>query len=428
MGGKLNKKDIDVLNELIESGTIKKEWLDGKVESMKRKKEQEILDNHQYAVYEYSGYWYTTVPDKNKKNGRRKIKKKNKEDLDRAIIDYYSSQIDDHRLTVKEAFKKWNDERLAADFVKGSTYLRDQRFFEKYYDNWKDKKVDTLTREAWTAYLQDLLVQGITSKQWGGVRNITRGIINFCEDNHYVSFTADEVISHVRIYKNAFKTSVKDFEQEIYYPDELQILNEYCAKNPNPYTRCIRLSILIGTRIGECSSLRVEDVDLENLLITVRRTETRADKNGKPAETIRDGAKTETGIRTVSVPKSAKEFLKEIVEVAQRYDGGWLFPQEPGRWKKRYTGERIRSQQLRRRMKDICSEIGITYKPPHKIRKTYASILRENDVDEQTIIDQMGHTSISTTEQHYFRSRMRAAERSKQLGNIEELAELTKNV
>ncbi|MBQ8054063.1 MAG: tyrosine-type recombinase/integrase [Lachnospiraceae bacterium] len=117
---------------------------------------------------------------------------------------------------------------------------------------------------------------------------------------------------------------------------------------------------------------------------------------------------------------------KEIVEIAKRYDGGWLFPQEPGRWKTRYVGNRIRSQQLRRRMKEICEEIGITYKPPHKIRKTYASILRENNVDEQTILDQMGHTTISTTEQHYFRSRRRAAERSKQLGEIGELAALTK--
>lgn len=424
MHGKISDKELYILKELFENGTITEEWLSGKAEKMKKKKEKEVLENHPYSVYEYQGYWYTTVPDKTK--GRRKIKKKKKEDLERAILDYYMSEMEDQKMTIQEAFKRWNDARLAADYVKGSTYLRDQRYFEKYYDDWKDKKIEAISREMWTSYLQKILCGGVTAKQWGGVKNISRGIINFCEDSHLVTYTADDVIGHVRVYKNAFIIPAKDYEQEVYYSDELQALNDYCTKNSNPYTRCIRLSILIGSRIGECASLRVDDVDIDNMTITIRRTETRADENGKPAETIRDGAKTETGIRTVSVPKSAYNFLKEIVEIAKRYDGGWLFPQEPGRWKTRYVGNRIRSQQLRRRMKEICEEIGITYKPPHKIRKTYASILRENNVDEQTILDQMGHTTISTTEQHYFRSRRRAAERSKQLGEIGELAALTK--
>ena len=98
-----------------------------------------------------------------------------------------------------------------------------------------------------------------------------------------------------------------------------------------------------------------------------------------------------------------------------------MFKQHPGRFKERYVGERIRSRQLRRHLKAICEELGITYKPPHKLRKTYASILHEGEIDDQTIIDMMGHVNIGITEQYYLRSRKRASERSQILGQVAEL-------
>ena len=38
----------------------------------------------------------------------------------------------------------------------------------------------------------------------------------------------------------------------------------------------------------------------------------------------------------------------------------------------------------------------------HKIRKTYATKLINNNVDEKIIMRQMGHTDISTTKQYYY--------------------------
>ena len=44
-------------------------------------------------------------------------------------------------------------------------------------------------------------------------------------------------------------------------------------------------------------------------------------------------------------------------------------------------------------------------KSPHKIRKTYGSILLDNHIDNKLIIEQMGRTDIRCTEEHYHRNR-----------------------
>ena len=186
-------------------------------------------------------------------------------------------------------------------------------------------------------------------------------------------------------------------------------------------TRCILLESIVGERAGELCPIMVEDIDLESMQISIKRTESRDYVNGRQIDGVHEGTKTDNGLRRISIPETARSFVEELVHIAEESGGGYLFKQEPGRFKDRYAGNRIRSRQLRRHLKEICEEIGITYKPPHKLRKTYASILRENEIDDQTITDMMGHADIKVTQQYYIRSRTRASERSRKLGQIAEL-------
>ena len=240
-----------------------------------------------------------------------------------------------------------------------------------------------------------------------------------------INFTATDVIDHVRIYKKSFSQKKKDPDTEVYYPDELEILKSYCLSHPNPYTRCIVAAIVLWERIGECAPLKIADVDLEGRYVCVQRIETRADSKGKATETIREGSKTEAGVRKVAIPESAIVWFEEIVQIAKPSGSEYLFPQEAKTLGKkthsnRQAGQRIRSQQLRRNMMQYCKEAGIPYKPPHKLRKTYASILKGNDVSDAVITAQMGHTDIKTTNDYYVRSRQRMKERAVMLGKIDE--------
>ena len=245
------------------------------------------------------------------------------------------------------------------------------------------KPMKRITQKEWIRFLQDIYDSGspteedpkrrISAKDLGRIKCVVRGILNRAEDEDLITYTADEVISHVRTDVNGFRHTTSSTEDEVYYRDELQALKAYCLSNPDPYTRCILMAIISGERIGECVVLFAEDIDLDEHYILIRRTETQADDTGKQMETVREGAKTQAGIRRVAIPDSALEWVGEIKEIAEKTGGGYLFKQEPGRFKERYVGNRIRASQVRRHLKKICAELNIPYRPPHKFRKTYAS-------------------------------------------------------
>ena len=80
-------------------------------EQIEMKKREEILLNHNYSVWfsEKEGVWYTCLPDENKQDKRKKIKRKKKEDLEKAIVDFYKSveskkKTKDNILTIESLF------------------------------------------------------------------------------------------------------------------------------------------------------------------------------------------------------------------------------------------------------------------------------------------------------------------------------------
>jgi len=81
----------DLLKFAVMTGMID---TDDVLEQMNKKRKKEILDNHPYEIYQGSGKdtrWRTHVPDPSKKEGRKLLCKKNREDLITAVCDYYES-------------------------------------------------------------------------------------------------------------------------------------------------------------------------------------------------------------------------------------------------------------------------------------------------------------------------------------------------
>ena len=81
----LENKD-ELLKFILESGTVDLVYIQEQMEMQKRK---EILNAHKYSIWyrEQEEIWCTTVPDYTKKSGRKKIKRKNRDDLEKAIVD-----------------------------------------------------------------------------------------------------------------------------------------------------------------------------------------------------------------------------------------------------------------------------------------------------------------------------------------------------
>ena len=80
----------DTLKLLIESGMLDLTMLSQEI----LMKERELyLSRHTYRIYQgKDGAWYTYIPDDTKKNGRRKIRRVNKESLEDEVINYFKQE------------------------------------------------------------------------------------------------------------------------------------------------------------------------------------------------------------------------------------------------------------------------------------------------------------------------------------------------
>ena len=99
--------------------------------------------------------------------------------------------------------------------------------------------------------------------------------------------------------------------------------------------------------------------------------------------------------RHILLPETAERTLKAIRAINPF--GEFLFMDKQGR--------RIRANRFNHWLHRACKKVGIPERSTHKIRKTYASILLSNKVDERLVINQMGHTDIATTRGSYYFNR-----------------------
>ena len=88
--------------------------------------------------------------------------------------------------------------------------------------------------------------------------------------------------------------------------------------------------------------------------------------------------------------------VHEIIETINRLnDGGeFLFMHD--------NGQLLRGTSVSKRLRSLCSYVGIPVRSTHKIRRAYATKLINNHVDEKIVMKQMGHTDITTTKKYYY--------------------------
>lgn len=155
----------------------------------------------------------------------------------------------------------------------------------------------------------------------------------------------------------------------------------------------IILMFCTGVRVGELVALKWEDI-VDNT-IKIRRTEVSyKNDEGNIVYEIREYPKTEAGIRTVIIPMEFINILKKLKGLSG--DKEYVFQN---------NGRLTKTLMVRKRLYLVCAKTGIKKKSPHKLRKTYASILLDNGLDKNMIEGLLGHTQIGTSEKYYHRNR-----------------------
>lgn len=369
---------------------------------------------------EKDGGFAVWIPDGN--GGRIRRRANSREKLEKKILSYLRAQgivETDEKLTVREVFEMYNKERLAAGYVSEATATRDRAFFDKNFRHtaMESRPIVETTAEEWTRFVQ-VTLPGMTAKQWAGFRACVRGLLHYAEDVGLIGFTAEEVLARVRIHKKQFSLAAKPKppEMQVFSESEMAEIKDYCRTTEvkDQWTQAILLLFATGARVGEIVCLKSEDIRPESCQIYIHRTETQYYSGKRKVTAVKDRPKTEAGARLVSVPESERQLLIDIKQQAQRQP--WVFCRLV-----RGHYIRINAQGIRKKLYRICDKLKIPRRSPHKIRKTYASILLDASVDSRFIKDQLGHTDIATTEQSYHKNRKSAAKKAKILSQIPEI-------
>lgn len=142
-----------------------------------------------------------------------------------------------------------------------------------------------------------------------------------------------------------------------------------------------------GLRLGEALALRVSDLDLRHMRVSVSRTLTVARDSKREVE----GSPKSGRARRVPVPMFLKDGLRALVR--GRAGSDYLFRSpRGGRWSETNWRNRVWRPALSAAGLDRVD--GLT---PHSLRHTYASLAIANGADVKTLQNAMGHSSAAMT-------------------------------
>lgn len=395
----------DIFQYAIENGIINPLNIQKRMDMDKRR---EILAKHPYKIWQgEDNRWYTYLLQ----NNRRMLKsRKTQEDIENLIVDHIKEQ--EINPTITEVFTEWNDWRLKLKKISPATHTKNLGVFNRHYKEFGKRKIANVKMEEFVDFLElQIPTHNLAARAFGNLKGITKGLIHRAYRLKYIDYDGYMVINALDVSDREFKKVIHEDYEEVFNEEEMARLMDYLKEHLTVRDLPIMLMFLTGMRIGEVSTLKPQD--LSDMTISVRRTETTyKDEDGKRQVQIKDFPKTAAGVRDIVLPKEYLWVLNYIRRMS--FGQEYVFMNEWGR--------RVTSEKIRRHLDRVLKKLDIYHKSPHKIRKTYGTILLDYNVDKRLILDQMGHSNIQVSENHYHRNRKTLEKKSAIISNIPEFA------
>ena len=386
----------DVLSTIYEQGILDE---DGVRLIMRKKHLQFVLSHHEHKIWQSAdGRWKTYITDE--ESGKRKqISRESREDLEDFLYDKYLAEDEElakKRATMESLYDDWAEYKSL--FVSEATIKRDRNTWKALY---KDapivkKPLVSITKTELERWLLSVIrSKNMNSHQFTNFISVVRQLMAYAEEIGIIESNPAEKI-HIQK-KRILKPEVKGPAiTQVFMEDERQMLIKHAMEQYEKHRDTVQIFtslaiaflLYVPLRRGELVALRFDDLDGNRLYLT--------DSYSHDMKCLKGRLKDIEGWRTVDVVPPALEIIEKIRQERIRLGmptDGYIFT----------VNEKYGSlySALGKSINKYCDEIGIPRRSLHKTRKTCASKMHADGVNDLIIQAQLGHKDLRTTFNSY---------------------------
>ena len=386
----------DVLSTIYEQGILDE---DGVRLIMRKKHLQFVLSHHEHKIWQSAdGRWKTYITDE--ESGKRKqISRESREDLEDFLYDKYLAEDEElakKRATMESLYDDWAEYKSL--FVSEATIKRDRNTWKALY---KDapivkKPLVSITKTELERWLLSVIrSKNMNSHQFTNFISVVRQLMAYAEEIGIIESNPAEKI-HIQK-KRILKPEVKGPAiTQVFMEDERQMLIKHAMEQYAKHRDTVQIFtslaiaflLYVPLRRGELVALRFDDLDGNRLYLT--------DSYSHDMKCLKGRLKDIEGWRTVDVVPPALEIIEKIRQERNRLDmptDGCIFT----------VNEKYGSlySALGKTINKYCDEVGIPRRSLHKTRKTCASKMHADGVNDLIMQAQLGHKDLRTTYNSY---------------------------
>lgn len=386
----------DVLSTIYEEGILNE---DGVRLIMRKKHLQFVLSHHEHKIWQSAdGRWKTYITDE--ESGKRKqISRESREDLEDFLYDKYLAEDEElakKRATMESLYDDWAEYKSL--FVSESTIKRDRNTWKALY---KDapivkKPLVSVTKTELERWLLSVIrSKNMNSHQFNNFISVIRQLMAYAEE---IGIIDSNPVEKIRIQKKRIlKPEIKGPTiTQVFMEDERQLLIKYAMEQYNKHRDTVQIFtslaiaflLYVPLRRGELVALRFDDLDGNRLILT--------DSYSHDMKCLKGRLKDIEGWRTMDVVPPALEIIERIrqerIRLGMPTDGCIFTVNE--KYGSLYSA-------LGKSINKYCDEIGIPRRSLHKTRKTCASKMHADGVNDLIIQAQLGHKDLRTTFNSY---------------------------
>lgn len=161
----------------------------------------------------------------------------------------------------------------------------------------------------------------------------------------------------------------------------------------------VALTYAVGIRPSESAALRIEDIDLDALTITIT-----GGHNVAENQIEREDPKSRRGLRTLPLPAELAPWVRQRIARVQNERAAmgerWTAPDEDLLFVRETDGGRLSNHQIYQVARRVAERAGLGTVGPRVLRRSMLSLLANQGVDPKVRAAIGGHTT-AITEKHY---------------------------